>query len=150
MQLALLVTRQFFDGGVMALPLDNYLGIHPQALKLSARRSEVLAANLANADTPNYKAQDVDFKSMLSASGSSSAALPMSTTSAGHIALNQPGDALTAQLKYRVPNASSLDGNTVDAQMEQANFAQNSVRYQATLTFINAKFRNLITAITGQ
>jgi len=134
----------------MALPLDDYLGIHPQALKLSARRSEVLATNLANADTPNYKAQDVDFKTALAASGSSTSSLPMTATHASHFPLNQPGDALTAQLKYRVPNASSLDGNTVDAQMEQANFAQNAVRYQATLTFINAKFRNLVTAITGQ
>jgi len=134
----------------MALPLDNYLGIHPQALKLSARRSEVLAANLANTDTPNYKAQDVDFKSALAASGKASTTLPMVATQASHIALNSPGDALTVQLKYRVPNASSLDGNTVDSQMEQANFAQNAVRYQASLTFINAKFRNLMTAITGQ
>ena len=134
----------------MALPLDNYLGIHPQALKLSARRSEVLAANLANADTPNFKAQDVDFKAALAATGTTSSTLPMAATHAGHIPLNQPGDALTAQLKYRVPNASSLDGNTVDTQMEQSNFAQNAVRYQASLTFINAKFRNLMTAITGQ
>ncbi len=103
--------------------LDNYLGIHPQALKLSEWRAEVLAANLANADTPNYKAQDVDFKSALAASNTASSSLPMTATHAGHIALNQPGDALTAQLKYRIPNASSLDGNTVDAQMEQANFA---------------------------
>lgn len=134
----------------MALPLNNYLGIHPQALKLSARRSEVLAANMANADTPNYKAQDVDFKSALAASGATSSTLPMVTTNATHIPLNQAGDALTAQLKYRVPNASSLDGNTVDEQIEQANFAQNAVRYQASLTFISAKFRNLMTAITGQ
>ncbi len=134
----------------MALPLDNYLGIHPQALELSARRSEVLAANLANADTPNYKAQDLDFKAALAASGTTSSSLPMTATHTGHIPLNQPGDALTAQLKYRIPNASSLDGNTVDAQMEQANFAQNAVRYHASLTFINTKFRNLLTAITGQ
>jgi flagellar basal-body rod protein FlgB len=150
MQIALLPTRQVFDGGVMALPLDNYLGIHPQAFKLSARRSEVLAANLANADTPNFKAQDVDFKAALAASGTTSSTLPMVATHASHIPLNQPGDALTAQLKYRVPNASSLDGNTVDSQMEQSNFAQNAVRYQASLTFINGKFRNLMTAITGQ
>ena len=134
----------------MTQPLDNYLGISPQALELSARRSEILAANMANADTPNYKAQDIDFKAALAASGSTSSSLPMVTTHAAHIPLNQPGDALTAQLKYRVPNAPSLDGNTVDEQMEQANFAENAVRYQASLTFINAKFRNLMTAITGQ
>lgn len=135
----------------MALPLDNYLGIHPQALKLSARRSELLAANLANADTPNYKAQDMDFKAALAASsGNSTANLPLTATQARHIPLNQGADALTAQLKYRVPNASSLDGNTVDAQVEQANFAQNAVRYQTSLTFLSAKFHSLMTAITGQ
>lgn len=134
----------------MALPLDNYLGIHPQALTLSARRSELLAKNLANVDTPNYKAQDIDFKSIMSANATTSNTLPLAATHTGHIPLNQPGDALNAQLKYRVPNAASLDGNTVDAQMEQANFAHNAVQYQASLTFINAKFRNLMTAITGQ
>jgi|SRR5882757_731027 len=135
----------------MALPLDNYLGIHPQALKLSAQRTEVLAANLANADTPNYKAQDIDFKTALANSGSKQTnSLALTATQAGHIPLNQGADALTAQLKYRTPNAASLDGNTVDAQVEQANFAQNAVRYQTSLTFINAKFRNLTTAITGQ
>lgn len=134
----------------MTQPLDNYLGIHPLALELSARRSEILAANMANADTPNYKAQDIDFKAALAASGSMSTTLPLVTTSAAQIPLNQPGDALTAQLKYRIPNASSLDGNTVDEQMEQANFAENAVRYQASLTFISDKFRTLMTAITGQ
>lgn len=135
----------------MALPLDNYLGIHPQALKLSAQRSEVLAANLANADTPNYKAQDIDFKTALANSGSQqSSSLALTATRTSHIPLNQSAAALNAQLKYRVPNAPSLDGNTVDAQMEQANFAQNAVRYQTSLTFINTKFRNLMTAITGQ
>lgn len=134
----------------MALPLDNYLGIHPQALKLSAQRSEVLAANLANADTPNYKAQDIDFKTALANSGAHSGILAMTATQTGHIPLNQSAAELNAQLKYRTPNAASLDGNTVDAQVEQANFAQNAVRYQSSLTFINAKFRNLMTAITGQ
>jgi len=139
----------------MALPIDNYLGIHPQALKLSAQRSEVLAANLANADTPNYKAQDIDFKTALAqhsnqGSGSQSNTLAMTATHAGHIPLNQGAAELNEQLKYRVPNAASLDGNTVDSQVEQANFAQNAVRYQASLTFINSKFRNLMTAITGQ
>jgi flagellar basal-body rod protein FlgB len=135
----------------MALPLDNYLGIHPQALKLSAQRTEVLAANLANADTPNYKAQDIDFKTALANSGSKQTnGLALAATQAGHIPLHQGADALTAQLKYRTPNAASLDGNTVDAQVEQANFAQNAVRYQTSLTFISAKFRNLTTAITGQ
>lgn len=139
----------------MPMPLDSYLGVHPQALKLSAKRTEVLAANMANADTPNYKARDVDFKSALAASAAGSGKLQMTATGAAraqHIALTQTGgnDAQTAQTMYRVPLAPSLDGNTVDAQVEQANFAQNAIRYQASLQFLNGKFRALMTAITGQ
>lgn len=141
----------------MAMPIDSYLGVHPQALKLSAQRSEVLAANMANADTPNYKARDVDFKSAL-ATAAGSGTLQMrttgtnssGTTNAQHIAIAQTGSSNDAQTLYRVPLASSLDGNTVDSQVEQANFAQNAVRYQASLSFLNAKFRSLVTAITGQ
>ena len=137
----------------MPLPLDTYLGIHPQALKLSAQRSEVLAANLANADTPNYKARDVDFKSALAASATSGGNLKMVTTGtaqAEFIPLAANGSTTNAQTLYRVPLAPSLDGNTVDAQVEQANFAQNAIRYQASLQFISGKFRALMTAITGQ
>lgn len=146
----------------MAMPLDSYLGIHPQALKLSAQRSEVLAANMANADTPGYKAQDVDFKAALASSqlaaNSGSLAMTASNSSAAtgtfsgnqHIPLMQTTDSANALMKYRVPLAPSLDGNTVDAQVEQANFAQNAIRYQASLSFLNGKFRSLMTAITGQ
>jgi flagellar basal-body rod protein FlgB len=137
----------------MPLPLDSYLGIHPQALKLSAQRSELLAANMANADTPGYKARDVDFKAAMTASNASSN-LRMTTSTATsnskHLALDQLQDASGARTLYRVPLAPSLDGNTVDAQVEQANFAQNSIHYQASLSFINAKFRSLMSAITGQ
>lgn len=136
----------------MPLPLDSYLGVHPQALKLSARRSEVLAANMANADTPDYKARDVDFKSALAASAGGSGRLQMTATGAAnvrHIATTRD-DGVSAQPLYRIPLAPSLDGNTVDAQVEQANFAQNAIRYQASLSFLNAKFRSLVTAITGQ
>lgn len=137
-------------------PIDSYLGVHPQALKLSAQRTELLAANMANADTPNYKARDVDFKKAMAASAANSGSLKMTQTGTGggtqHIPLTQNiastgGDAATL---YRVPLAPSLDGNTVDAQVEQANFAQNAIRYQASLQFLNSKFRGLMTAITGQ
>lgn len=132
----------------MSLSLDKYLGVHPDALKVSAQRSELLAANLANADTPNYKARDIDFRAALSAANASSG-VGLTATHAGHIATG--GNAATgAELKYRVPYAPALDGNTVDAQVEQANFAENAVRYQATLTFLSSKFRGLMTAITGQ
>ena len=137
----------------MPMPLDSYLGVHPQALKLSAQRSEVLAANMANADTPNYKARDIDFKSALAASAAGAGKFQMTSTGAPHaqtIAVAQASDGSDAQTLYRVPLAPSLDGNTVDAQVEQANFAQNAIRYQASLSFLNGKFRSLMTAITGQ
>jgi flagellar basal-body rod protein FlgB len=151
----------------MRTSLDNYLGIHPQALQLEAKRNELLAANLANVDTPNYKARDIDFKTALSAAGADSNAAASSSSStltlrtAGSAAA-VPGTQGTATLstasasdidssgvKYRVPMASALDGNTVDEQLEQSAFAENSVRYQASLQFISSALRDLMTAITG-
>jgi len=138
----------------MPVNLDTYLGVHAQALKLRSQRTEVLASNLANVDTPGYRARDIDFKSVLAkASGDTAPGgqVQMTATKAGHIggATTVNGTA-TPELKYRTPLAPSLDGNTVDAQLEQAAFAENSVRYQATLSFLNSKFRSLMTAITGQ
>jgi flagellar basal-body rod protein FlgB len=136
----------------MPLNLDTYLGVAQQALKVQQRRMEVLADNLANADTPNYKARDIDFKAALAQAGSPDAPLSLTTTTAGQIgSTSASGDAdSSGALKYRVPLAPSLDGNTVDAQMEQAAFADNTVRYQATLTFLSSRIKNLLTAITGQ
>ncbi len=135
----------------MPVNLDTYLGVHAAALKVRSQRTEVLAANLANADTPNYRARDIDFKSALAAaSGDKAGGVHLATTSAGHIGAANVNGTSAPELKYRVPLAPSLDGNTVDTQLEQAAFAENSVRYQATLTFLNAKFRGLLTAITGQ
>jgi flagellar basal-body rod protein FlgB len=143
----------------MALSLDSYLGVHAQALTLEAQRTELLAANLANADTPNYKARDIDFKAALAAAGTGGSAsigsgagtLAMTATQAAHLGASDTTSdaALGTNLKYRVPMAPALDGNTVDTQLEQAAFAENSVRYQATLTFLNARLKELMTAITG-
>lgn len=134
----------------MSLSLNNYLAVHEASLKLSAKRGEVLAANLANADTPGYRARDIDFSSAMAGAAGTSKAVSLQTTDAGHISTASVTGQAGAELKYRVPLAPALDGNTVDAQVEQANFAQNTVRYQSTLTFLNAKFRGLLTAITGQ
>jgi flagellar basal-body rod protein FlgB len=137
----------------MPLNLDTYLGVSAQALKVQSQRMEVLADNLANVDTPNYKARDIDFKAALAQAGSPDAALPLTTTTPGQVGgtATASGDPdMSGALKYRVPLAPSLDGNTVDAQMEQAAFADNTVRYQATLTFLNSRLKNLLTAITGQ
>ena len=134
----------------MPLSIDSYLGVQQDSLNVQSKRMEVLAKNLANADTPNYKAQDIDFRTALAQAGSPGASLPMATTAGGHIG-NTPADVdLTGALKYRVPLAPSLDGNTVDTQMEQAAFADNTVRYQATLTFLTGSLKDLMTAITGQ
>lgn len=135
----------------MPLNLDAYLGVHQDALKLYAQRTSVLANNIANADTPNYKAQDIDFRAVLAGTaGANANALPLRTTNGAHVAGTAAGAGMAAHLKYRVPLAPSLDGNTVDVQMEQAAFADNSVRYQAALSFLSGKFKDLITAITGQ
>jgi flagellar basal-body rod protein FlgB len=136
----------------MPLNLDQYVSVHATALDVRAKRGELIANNLANADTPGYQARDIDFRqAMARASGETqTSGVQLSTTSAGHIGGNASASATTnPDLKYRIPLAPALDGNTVDAQVEQANFAENAVRYQATLTFLNSKFRTLITAIMG-
>jgi flagellar basal-body rod protein FlgB len=133
----------------MALNLDTYLGVDANALKLQSKRMEVIADNLANSDTPGYKARDIDFRAAMAQASGADAPVALATTNSGHIATD-PATQLNGSLKYRVPLAPSLDGNTVDAQQEQAAFADNTVRYQATLTFLSARFKSLMTAITGQ
>ena len=126
---------------------DNIFGIHEKALLLHGQRIGVLANNLANADTPNYKARDIDFSAVLA--GTQGAALPMQVTRATHIALGDSAG-MNADLKYRNPYQASLDGNTVEMPVEQAAFSENNVRYQASLTFINSKIAELQFAIAGQ
>ncbi|HXS20207.1 MAG TPA: flagellar basal body rod protein FlgB [Steroidobacteraceae bacterium] len=143
----------------MPLDLNAYLGIEPDALKVYSQRAEVLAANLANADTPGYQARDIDFRAALAAAGSPGDPLRPVTTGANDVTAaaaaggdgsGTTGNVSTEQfLKYRVPLAPSLDGNTVDSQMEEAQFAQNTVRFQATITFLQNRFSELTTAITG-
>ena len=132
----------------MPLDFDTALGIHPQALKLRSQRSALLAANLANADTPNYKAKDIDFKAALKQATGSTQMLRMKTTHSQHIEMS--GGGFNPTIKYRQPEAASLDGNTVDSQVEKAAFTQNAIDYQATLRFINGKFSGLLTALKGQ
>ena len=125
---------------------DNLFGLHTQALDTWQRRSEVLASNLANADTPGYLARDVDFKKAMANASGNSNTLAMTITQAGQI---NPQAQSAKQLAYRMPTQPSMDGNTVDTQVEQANFAANGVHYQASLSFITAQIHMLRTAITG-
>jgi len=134
------------------LDISSQLGVHADALRVRSQRAELIANNLANADTPNFKARDVDFRAALAASGYADpgGGLAMSTTQGRHLGGPSAMAGADPALRYRQPLAPSLDGNTVDVQMEQASFAENAVRYQATLTFINSRLRSLMTAITGQ
>lgn len=131
---------------------NNIFGIHEQALLLRGQRVGVLAANLANVDTPNYKARDFDFDAALGGTDSSAggaAPLALSVTQPDHLPSAQAGG-LGVDLKYRNPYQASLDGNSVEAPVEQAAFAENSVRYQASLAFINQTIASLQLAIAGQ
>ncbi len=127
---------------------DNIFGIHEQALLLQGQRLSVLANNLANADTPGFKARDIDFTAAL-AGADQEQSLATSVTEPGHI-LTGGQEFSPAQLKYRNPFQASLDGNTVEMPMEQAAFAENNVRYQASLAFINGRIAELQYVISGQ
>ncbi len=128
----------------MPFSLDSVLGIHPQALELRARRSELLAQNLANAETPHYKARDLDFASSLKQS--IKAAMPQRTHE-NHL---QPPGASEANEMYRIPLHPSLDGNTVTEEFEKSAFSENAVRYQASLMFLTRKFSALKGAMNDQ
>jgi len=125
--------------------MDPVLGIHASALTLRAQRTEVLAANLANADTPGFKARDFDFSETLGRTNS--AAMALKTSRPQHTG-GEMGRAAES-LAYRNPYQPSLDGNTVEAEEELARFAENSVAYQASLMFVNGRIRGLRAAITG-
>jgi flagellar basal-body rod protein FlgB len=130
--------------------LDNQLSFHQTALNVRAYRQQLLASNIANADTPNYKARDIDFRSALKgALAQRTDSVPMATTQAAHIPTTNgsPFEGLTG---YRTELQSSVDGNTVNMDVERAAFAENALHYEASVTFINGMLRSMNTAITGQ
>ncbi len=124
------------------------------ALLLRSERTRVLASNIANADTPHYKARDFDFRAALAqAAGvtqrmNSAGSVTASQTDASHLPATLSRASGPAML-YRLPAQTALDANTVDLDMERAAFADNSVRYEASLRFINGEIRTLLTAING-
>lgn len=117
-------------------------GIHEQALKVREERGKLLAANLANSDTPGYQAKDIDFKEALSNESSK-----INKTHKGHMEL---GDTTGFQEKYRIPTQNAIDGNTVEDHIEKAKFAENAIQHQATLEFINSRISGLRSAIRGE
>lgn len=130
----------------MALDLDSYLGIHAKALLIRDQRASLLANNLANVNTPNYKAQDIDFNQVLNAT-MSPGAQSVDVTSPGHINL---GSDFNANIQYRPTKHHSLDGNTVDKDIETAQFSRNALQYQASLSFLDSKIRSMMMAIKGE
>ena len=128
--------------------IDAALGIHPFAMQLGSKRLELIAGNMANADTPGYKARDIDFRSTLEAMLPTGQATAMRTTHALH--QSAPGQSLNADPLFRVPNMPSLDGNTVDTQLEQSAFAEASIRYQASVDFLDARVQGLRKALRGE
>ena len=137
----------------MLLGLDDFFATHMAALGLRAQRSETLASNIANADTPNYKARDFDFPSVLQSALSRPATSPQSVvvsrTSARHLPGGNHGGGVS-NLQYRNPAQASIDGNTVDLDVELGQFSDNSIRYQADLTFLSNQIRSLQQAIANQ
>ena len=133
----------------MAISFDKALGIHEKALNFRAQRAEVLANNIANADTPHYKARDLEFSSVLASQTNKNGTFNLNRTSARHI--EGEGVSFSAEsLQYRTPHHPSIDGNTVDAQVEQAAYTKNAVDFQASFTFLHSKFKGLMSAIKGE
>lgn len=133
----------------MAISFDSALGIHDDAMLLRARRAEVIANNIANADTPNYQARDIDFRSILSGVEAQQAPLELVKTSVGHNAGFINPD-LAADMMYRVPTQPSVDGNTVEVQDEMARYTENALAFQSSFTFLDKKFKGLMSAIKGE
>jgi len=114
---------------------EGLFGVHAAALEVRSQRMGVLASNIANASTPNFKARDIDFNTALNAVES------------------QPGGVgadLGGAVKYRVPTNPSMDGNTVELSTEQTAFAENAVQYQSTLAFLNGRIGQITRALKGE
>ncbi|MEY4590596.1 MAG: flagellar basal-body rod protein FlgB [Pseudomonadota bacterium] len=133
----------------MAISFRNSVGLYESALRLRADRAEILAGNLANADTPGYQARDFNFGDALkNQMGPQSPGNSVLLTQSGH----QEGSSLGAggmNVEFRTPTQPSLDGNTVEEQVEHAEFMQNSLEYQTSFTLLNGRFRSLMSAIKG-
>ena len=126
--------------------LPNVLGIHEQALQVRSQRLEVLSKNIANADTPHYKARELDFKAVLGAVSDQS---PMRATNGRHFSTTEAGGAPDG-MKYRVPLNASVDGNTVDISIEQAQFGKAAADYRATLMFLENRNNTIKRALRGE
>lgn len=130
--------------------LDKALQFQQQALSLLTKRQDILAANIANADTPGYLARDIDFsrqlKDSMDKNRPQNSPISLTLTSGAHIAGKAPAFN-TEQLLYRVPDQPSADGNTVDMDRERVSYADNSVKYESGVTLLGSQIKNMMTAI---
>jgi len=131
----------------MSLSIDKAFGILPAAVKLQARRTELLASNLANVDTPDYKSRDFDFRATLAAIEGKDDVMPLERTQSSHIPLSFPDENTHPDLLYRIPAQPALDGNTVDPQLERAAFAENTMLYQSSLEFLDRRVSGIRAAL---
>ncbi len=132
----------------MTSKIDSALQFNQTALSLRSARQELIASNIANADTPNYKAKDIDFaKALQGAMSGNTANLPLATTSPSHLGSATGESVMGAPVMYRNALQPSADGNTVDMDVERAQFADNALRYEASVTFVSSKVKDVLAAL---
>jgi len=140
--------------------LDQFFGVHGQALQLRSARMGLLASNIANAATPNYKARDFDFAAaMAGETCACKAGLPLARTAPAHLRPAVSGQSVSGQsvsgpddsstIRFRLPLQPSLDGNTVELATEQLQFAETALSYRSTLGILNSRIQGLTTALKG-
>ena len=132
----------------MGLNFEKIVGVHEHALQLRARRMELLASNIANADTPGFKARDIDFHAALKQAMDGQGPVKLRATHASHFETTAVGD--DPHVRYRVPQQPTLDGNTVEMHIEQGEFGRNAVEYQASLQFLEGSFKSIVNALKGE
>jgi flagellar basal-body rod protein FlgB len=130
-----------------SINFNNALGVHPDAMLLRGKRAEILANNLANSDTPGFKARDINFQAMLAKENKKQSSLQMNATNSAHLA---GSGSTNSDLLYRNPSQPSIDGNTVDTQIEQTIFSRNAMDYNTSFEFLSKKFKGLKSAIRGE
>lgn len=131
----------------MSISFESALGVHETALRLRGQRAAILANNLANIDTPKFKARDLDFKTILSQADTENR-LAAQTTNEHHISTDAAADE-SNELLYRTPQQPSIDGNTVEDQIEHAEYMKNALAFQASFEFVSDEFKGLKSALRG-
>ncbi len=129
--------------------IDRAFAFQEKVLALRGYRQQVLASNIANADTPNYKAMDIDFASALRQAQGAAGGVGLAKTAAGHMDGKGGGSLAGIKPMYRASVQPSIDGNTVDTNIEQAQFSENALQYMSTLQFINGDIRDTMLALKG-